>query len=94
MPDSRSRPWVKRMPANDPATVAASTRTLEEVLDEGYRLHDVTSTQEHLVFTFLNGDCGLRVHLGPDEARSLLPSDLLDRLAQSSEVPPRATIAP
>lgn len=82
------------MTVNDGANVAASTRTVEELLDDGFRLYDVTSTNEHLLLLFEKEDKGLQVHLPASEVKRLLASDLCDRLASRVTQPPVHTMHP
>lgn len=82
------------MTVNDEANVAASTRTVEEFLDDGFRLYDVTSTNEHLLLLFEKEDKGLQVHLPASEVKRLLASDLCDRLASRATQPPPQTTRP
>lgn len=82
------------MTTQDGANVAARTRTVEELLDEGFRLYDVTSTNEHLLLLLEKEDKGLQVHLPASEVEHLLASELLDRLAAETAQAPRQTTRP
>ncbi len=85
---------VKTMTQQDGTTVAATTRTVEDLLHDGFRLYDVTSTNEHLLLLLEREDKGLRIHLPASQVEHLLATDLPDRLAQSATEPPTPTMPP
>lgn len=63
---------------------ATTTETIRELLDGGFGLADVDSTDDHLVLELDDGGRRRRLRLSRDRVQALARAGLLDQLAQSA----------
>lgn len=77
-------------------TEQSTTRiaTVSELLEDGYALQDVDSTDEHLLLDLSKGSTVRTVRLSRPEVRRLVNTDLLDELAANATEPERDGVEP
>jgi hypothetical protein len=56
-------------------TASATIRRLDELLDDGFRVIDVSSTWEHVTVDLARAEARATVELDRDDARALLGSE-------------------
>lgn len=64
--------------------VVSTISTIRDLLDEGFSLHGVDSTDDHLVLDLFDGTTVRKMRLSPDAVREAVRAGLLDELASSA----------